>query len=203
MPVVRSVTLAVLAFALAACDRAPTEPTELLSPVPIQFDFLNGPDDLPNLFRYEGHVGFAIRDNEAQLLVRAGLPANIADLTVCGGTVPFQPVSIQTSGELQGVLHELRMGSDLRLTVFDLTNFSGICQSTPIGTGEGRAMYTDNDLNLSLTRGNSFGLRILGVVYDPGGQRYQLSAESRSVILPDGTFKPVLQRVHLVPVGAP
>ena len=63
-------------------------------------------------------------------------------------------------------------------------------------------MYTDNDGDVSLTRSNGF--RIIGVVYGAGGERHQLSAESRFVIPRDNeTFKTLVRSVNLVRVGAP
>ena len=65
------------------------------------------------------------------------------------------------------------------------------------------AIRTDNDLATSLTRTNSFGMRIQGVLQDAAGQSYRLNAESHDLIFPDLTFKRVVQNVHLKSVGGP
>ena len=200
MSAVHAVTLALLTVAVAACD-AP--PTAIAARAPVRLDFLNGPDDLPNVFRTATNAGFVIRDPSAGYIVIAGLPTPPSSLTLCGGTMPFQASSELTEGELKGVLHDLRMGSDLNVFVYQIAAFSGICASTPFASGTGHAIRTDNDLRTSLTRTNSFGMRIQGVVQDAAGQSYRVNAESHDLIFPDLTFKRVVENVHLNPVGGP
>ena len=117
--------------------------------------------------------------------------------------MPFQTSSEMTEGELSGVLHDLRMGSDLSVFVYQIAGFRGVCASTPFASGTGHAIRTDNDLLTSLTRTNSFGMRIQGVVQDAAGQSYRLNAELHDLIFPDGSFKRVVQNVNLHPVGRP
>jgi hypothetical protein len=196
MSAVRAITLALLT--VAACDRPPTAVTE--RPV-VNLDFLNGPEDLPNVFRTAANAGFTIRDPSTGYIAMAGLPTPPSSITLCGGTMPFQTSSELTEGELNGVLHDLRMGSDLNVVVYQIATFRGVCASTPFASGIGHAIRTDNDLLTSLTRTNSFGMRIQGVVQDAAGQTYRLDAESHDLILRDLTFKRVVQNVHLNPVG--
>ena len=198
MSAVHTVALALLA--VAACDRPPTTVVEL---PPAHLDFLNGPDDLPNVFRTAVSAGFSMRDPSTGYIVMAGLPTPPSSLTICGGTMPVQTSSEMTEGELSAVLHDLRMGSDLNVFVYQIATFRGICASTPFASGIGHAIRTDNDLNTSLTRTNSFGMRIQGVVQDAAGQSYRLNAELHDLIFPDLTFKRVVQNVHLHPVGSP
>jgi len=198
MSAVHTVALALLA--VAACDRPPTTVVEL---PPAHLDFLNGPDDLPNVFRTAVSAGFSMRDPSTGYIVMAGLPTPPSSLTICGGTMPVQTSSEMTEGELSGVLHDLRMGSDLNVFVYQIATFRGICASTPFASGIGHAIRTDNDLFTSLTRTNSFGMRIQGVVQDAAGQSYRLNAELHDLIFPDLTFKRVVQNVHLHPVGSP
>jgi hypothetical protein len=196
MSAVRAITLALLT--VAACDRPPTAVTER---PPVNLDFLNGPEDLPNVFRTAANAGFTIRDPSTGYIAMAGLPTPPSSITLCGGTMPFQTSSELTEGELNGVLHDLRMGSDLNVVVYQIATFRGVCASTPFASGIGHAIRTDNDLLTSLTRTNSFGMRIQGVVQDAAGQTYRLDAESHDLILRDLTFKRVVQNVHLNPVG--
>lgn len=200
MYAVHAVALALLTVAVAACD-AP--PTAVAGRPPVRLDFLNGPDDLPNVFRTATNAGFTIRDPSAGYIAMAGLPTPPSSITLCGGTMPFQTSSELTEGELQGVLHDLRMGSDLNVFVYRIAAFRGVCASTPFASGIGHAIRTDNDLVTSLTRTNSFGLRIQGTVQDAAGQSYRLNAELHDLIFPDLTFKRVVQNVHLNPVGGP
>jgi len=200
MSAVHAVTLALLTIAVAACDQ-PT--TAIVGPPAVHLDFLNGPDDLPNVFRTATNAGFAIRDPSTGYVVMAGLPTPPSSLTLCGGTIPFQTSSELTEGELSGVLHDLRMGSDLNIFVYQIATFRGVCGTTPFASGMGHAIRTDNDLATSLTRTNSFGMRIQGVVQDAAGQSYHLDAESHDLIFKDLTFKRVVENVHLNPIGGP
>ena len=200
MSAVHAVALALLTVAVTACDRPPTAIAE---PPRVHLDFLNGPDDLPNVFRTATNAGFAIGDPSTGYIAMAGLPTPPSSITRCGGTMPFQTSSEMTEGELKGVLHDLRMGSDLNVFVYQIATFRGVCASTPFASGIGHAIRTDNDLATSLTRTNSFGMRIQGVLQDAAGQSYRLNAESHDLIFPDLTFKRVVQNVHLNPVGDP
>ena len=137
MSAVHAVALALLTVAVAACDQPPTAVVEL---PPVRLDFLNGPDDLPNVFRTATNAGFAIRDPSTGYIAMAGLPTPPSAITLCGGTMPFQTSSEMTEGELKGVLHDLRMGSDLNVFVYQIATFRGVCASTPFASGIGRMM---------------------------------------------------------------
>ena len=200
MSAVHAVALALLTVTVAACDQAPTA---IAGRPPIRMDFLNGPDDLPNVFRTATNAGFSMRDPSTGYIAMAGLPTPPSSITRCGGTMPFQTSSELTEGELKDVLHDLRMGSDLNVFVYQIATFSGVCTSTPFASGIGHAIRTDNDLFTSLTRTNSFGMRIQGKLQDAAGQSYRLDAELHDLIFPDLTFKRVVQNVRLNPVGGP
>lgn len=200
MSAVHAVALALLTVAVAACDQPPTG---IAGRPPVNLDFLNGPDDLPNVFRTATNAGFTIRDPSTGYIAMAGLPTPPSSLTLCGGTVPFQTSSELTEGELKNVLHDLRMGSDLNVFVYQIATFRGVCASTPFASGMGHAIRTDNDLRTSLTRTNSFGMRIQGLLQDATGRSYRLNAELHDLIFQDLTFKRVVQNVNLHPVGGP
>ena len=200
MSAVHAIALALLTV-VAACDQPPT--AVIAERPPVSLDFLNGPDDLPNVFRTATNAGFTIRDPSTGYIAMAGLPTPPSSLTLCGGTMPFQSSSELTEGELKDVLHDLRMGSDLNVFVYQIATFRGVCASTPFASGIGHAIRTDNDLLTTLTRTNSFGMRIQGELQDAAGQSYRLNAESHDLIFPDLTFKRVVQNVQLHPVGGP
>lgn len=140
MSAVPAVALVLLTVA-AACDRLPTA---IAGRPPVRLNFLNGPDDLPNVFRTATNAGFAIRDPSTGYIVMAGLPTPPSSITLCGGTMPFQASSELTEGELKGVLHDLRMGSDLNVFVYQIATFRGVCASAPFATGIGHAIRTDD-----------------------------------------------------------
>jgi hypothetical protein len=139
MSAVHAVALALLTVAITACDQTPTAVIEV---PPANLDFLNGPDDLPNVFRTATNAGFAMRDPSTGYIVMAGLPTPPSSITLCGGTMPFQTSSEMTEGELSGVLHDLRMGSDLNMFVYLIAGFRGVCVSTPFASGTGHAIRT-------------------------------------------------------------
>jgi hypothetical protein len=199
MSTVHAVALALLTVAVA-CDRSPTA---IVGRPPVHMDFLNGPDDLPNVFRTATNAGFSMRDPSTGYIAMAGLPTPPTSLTFCGGTVSFQTSSELTEGQLKDVLHDLRIGSDLNVFIYQIATFRGVCASTPFASGIGHAIRTDNDLFTTFTRTNSFGLRMQGVVQDAAGQSYRLDAELHDLIFPDLSFKRVVQNVHLNPVGGP
>ena len=201
MSAVRTAALALLIVAVA-CDEPPTAIANRPAAV-VHRDFLNGPDDLPNVFRTATNAGFSMRDPSTGYIVMAGLPTPPSSLTFCGGTMSFQTSSELTEGELSDVLHDLRMGSDLNMFVYRIAGFAGVCASTPFATGIGHAIRTDNDLFTTFTRTNSFGLRIDGVVQDAAGQSYRVNAELHDLIFRDLTFKRVVQNVYVHPVGGP
>src|SRR5262245_10869005 len=90
MSAVHAAALALLTIAVAACDQQPTAVVELPRP---HLDFLNGPDDLPNVFRTATNAGFAMRDPSTGYIAMAGLPTPPSSITLCGGTMPFQTSS--------------------------------------------------------------------------------------------------------------
>lgn len=104
MSAVHAVALALLTVAVTACDQPPTAVVEV---PPANLDFLNGPDDLPNVFRTATNAGFAMRDPSTGYIVMAGLPTPPSSITLCGGTMPFQ-----TDG--QRSLHEPHADEQLR-----------------------------------------------------------------------------------------
>jgi len=199
MSAVHAALLALLTVAVA-CDRAPTA---VMARPAAHMDFLNGPDDLPNVFRTATNAGFSMRDPSTGYIAMAGLPNPPTSLTFCGGSVLFQTSSELTEGQLKDVLHDLRMGSDLNVFIYRIATFRGVCASTPFASGVGHAIRTDNDLFTTFTRTNSFGLRMQGTVQDAAGQSYHLDAELHDLIFPDFTAKRVVQNVHLNPVGGP
>ena len=89
MSAVHAVALTLLTVAVA-CDQPPTA---VVQRPPVQFDFLNGPDDLPNVFRTATNAGFSFRDPATGYIVMAGLPDPPTSLTLCGGTALFQTSS--------------------------------------------------------------------------------------------------------------
>jgi hypothetical protein len=163
-----------------------------------QFNFSNGPSNLPNVFRFEGTVGgTAVVDSRTDFVGIDGLPQNPADLAECGGTDEILNLAdFQVSGDLSGVFHLLAQ-AELNIQVYQLSTFVDICTSEPIAQGTGRLIINDNDAAVSGTRTNSFGYRLNGAVALADGSAAHLAAHSRFLIKEDGTFVHANSRVNL------
>jgi hypothetical protein len=196
MSAVHAVALALLTVAVTACDQPPTG---IAGRPPVNLDFLNGPDDLPNVFRTATNAGFTIRDPSTGYIAMAGLPTPPSSLTLCGGTVPFQDIIGADRGRVaECACTTVRMGSDLNVFVYQIATFPRRCgASTPFASGIGHAIRTDNDLRTSLTRTNSFGMRIQGVLQDGTASRIVSMQSPHDLIFQDLTFKRVVQNVNL------
>jgi hypothetical protein len=181
---------------LACTETLPTE-SHPGTPAP-QFNFSNGPSNLPNVFRFEGTVGgAAVVDPRTDLVAFDGLPENPADLAECGGTDEILNLAdFQISGDLSGVFHLLAQ-AELNIHVYRLSTFIDICASEPLAQGTGRLIIDDNDAGVSGTRTNSFGHRLNGPVTLAGGGDAHLAAHSRFQIMKDGTFHHVSSGVTL------
>src|SRR6266540_1761854 len=86
---------------LLACE----SPAPLASDTPgVQFDFMNGPSDLPNVFRGDSILLFVWADVATDLVIVVNAPAGgVHALVRCGGTLRPDPQPVQTVGELQDV----------------------------------------------------------------------------------------------------
>jgi hypothetical protein len=188
-----------LAALMPGCtEPLPTDPRRLLEASAPQLGTGNAPSSLPNVFRFEGTVGGAVvADPRTDLVVIDGLPADPADLEVCGGGEEiFNLADIQVSGDLTGVFHLLAQ-AELNIHVYRLSTFVDICTSAPLAQGRGRLIINDNDAGVSGSRINSFGHRLEGPVTLANGGAAHLAAHSRFLIKTDGTFVPVSSGVVL------
>jgi hypothetical protein len=182
-------------IAIACADTSPNGPKADQGSA--GFDFSNGPNDLPNVIRFEGEGGLGvIADPESDLLLLVGLPENPADAIDCGGGEPFDQVATQVVGIIKGVFKMLAKGEQ-HLHVYQLSTFTGFCSSVPLAQGTGRLIVNDNDAAVSGTRTNSFGASVTGPVTLASGGTASVSAHVRLLIQRDGTFREVSSGVQL------
>jgi hypothetical protein len=188
--------MAVLSAFSIACGDHPTSP-EAATAIP-QHNYSNGPDKLPNVFRFDGIVGGAVVvDEKTDLLVIDGLPDNPADASICGGTEEIANLAdFQVTGDLTGVFQVL-VQSELNIHVYRLSTFESICTSQPIAQGRGRLTINDNDAAGSGTRANTFGHRLTGSVTLSDGGMAHLTSYSRFLIDHNGTFQLVSSGAQL------
>lgn len=161
-----------------ACDIPTTPP----SPAP-QLNFLNGPDELPNVIRYEQGFAASILDPVSGLRAFAGLPAVPGSFVGCQvfgppftGTEQFQLHASQLIGDEPPFVY-LVNSNDVNVHVYRNVGFIGFCRSTVYAQGTGKLTMNDNDLTFSGERWNVWGGHIRGTVTIIGtGERAHLNA---------------------------
>src|SRR5438093_2416814 len=187
---------AAMLLVAAGCER----PTTAGSARSAQFDFMNGPADLPNVFRGDSVLLFVWSDvsNDLVIVVNAP-PGGVHALRRCGGALTPEPQPVQTVGEMQDVLRQLRLLRDVNIHVYSpvpspFRNFTDLCQLSPYGQGSGNLTSTDNDRQVSGNGADAFGFRAQGIVDLVSGGRARVRAESERMIAPDGTVTEILVR---------
>jgi hypothetical protein len=191
----RSLALAALIPVLFfACSDAAVGPEAAPAP---RLNFLNGPNELPNVFRYQTEFFTFIFDPQTGFIAVAGAPEDPRQAVPCGGTEPFAIVAVQETGVIQDVIHGLVVGPEVNLHVYDFATFTDACVSIPIAQGTGRVMYTDNDFFNTGPGANSWGFRMEGEVTLVSGEEANLVAHNRFIIWPNGEFRRIHRMVRL------
>lgn len=153
------------AVVFAGCESPPTEPAANEAP---QFDFMNGPDELSNVFRFERNYGLQIVDPTSGLRAFAGLPTVPSTFIGCRsfgfiGSDQLQLMGQQIVGA-EPPLVFLISEHNANLHVFKYQPFFGFCRSTVFARGTGRFIGNDNDLTFSGERWNVWGWHMTGDV---------------------------------------
>ncbi|HEX6007927.1 MAG TPA: hypothetical protein VFY80_08185 [Burkholderiales bacterium] len=169
-----------LVLASPACD-SPTVP-----PPDAQYNFMNGPETLPQVLRFGERYALGIIDPNTGLRVIAGLPANPASHIGCqvfgppfNGTEDFQVQSHQVIGTEPPFVQILNT-VDVNLHVYQNSTFNGFCRSTVYAQGTGKMVGTDNDLTASGERWNIWGWHMSGdVIVTATGETARLNAFNR------------------------
>jgi len=171
-----------------------------------QFDFMNGPADLPNVFRGDSVLLFVWADVASDLVIVVNAPSGgVHALRRCGGSLTPEPQPVQTVGEMQDVLRQVRLLRDVNIHLYSpvpvpFRNFMDLCQLTPFAQGTGALTSTDNDRHVTGNGANAFGFRAQGIVDLASGGSARVIAESERLIEPDGTLTEILvNNVMLVP----
>jgi hypothetical protein len=122
------------------------------------------------------------------------------------------PVLESVSGQFvetgKGAVVQLLKGSaPLELWRLDEdADLSGPCQDTdaqsaPWAVGTARAVRNDNDLDVTGTRTNAFGERLIGTASDAEGAVWHFSGHFRALITRDGEFRFLNENFTLAPGG--
>jgi len=194
--------VAALLFALA-CDKA--APVANDAPA-IRADFTNGPSDLPNVFRGDSVLLFVWADVASDFVIVVNAPTGgVHALRRCGGALTPEPQPVQTVGEMQDVLRQVRLLRDVNIHIYSpvpspFRNFMDLCQLSPYAQGSGTLTSTDNDRTVTGNGADAFGFRAQGIVDLASGGSARVLAESERLIAPDGTITAILvNNVRLVP----
>jgi len=84
-----------------------------------QFDFMNGPADLPNVFRGDSVLLFVWADVASDLVIVVNAPSGgVHALRRCGGSLTPEPQPVQTVGEMQDVLRQVRLLRDVNIHLY-------------------------------------------------------------------------------------
>lgn len=161
---------------------------------------MNGPSDLPNVFRFRDVWVFGIIDTKTDLWAFAGLPENVKQAVECenGTDDSYAVADIQLAGVRDEVIKAIIRNTDVTLNVYRFSTFEGICVSDPIATGRGTMKYHDNDLFwVPGDRRNTFGWWMGGPVTLTTGGSVNLMAHNLWYITPDGTLQRQFRQVIL------
>jgi hypothetical protein len=167
-------TVALAAISLA-CATDSTEPRKLVLRQP-QFTSQAAPSELPNVFRYNSESGFGVIDTESDLWAFAGFPYVASDGPRCGGSGAMDTFYFQEAGQLQGVIHQIAKGDNVRITVYRFSTFD--CNATPIATGTGSITWHDSDYFVTGKGTESYGVHINGTVTLASGGTATVHAHS-------------------------
>ncbi len=163
-----------------------------------QFDFMNGPADLPNVFRGDSVLLFVWADVSTDLVIAVNAPTGgVHTLRRCGGALTPEPQPVQTVGEMQDVLRQLRLLRDVNIHIYSpvpspFRNFMDLCQLSPFAQGTGTLTSTDNDRHVTGNGADAFGFRAQGIVDLVSGGSARVLAESQRLIAPDGAITEIL-----------
>jgi hypothetical protein len=181
-------------------------PTSTVGERTAHFDFMNGPADLPNVVRGDSVLLFLWADLSSNYVIVVNAPtAGVSALRRCGGPLTPELQPVQTVGEMQDVLRQVRLLRDVNIHLYSPAQpggtFADLCPLSPVAQGTGNLTSTDNDRTVTGHGADAFGFRAQGVVTFAGGGGARVTAESQRLIRPDGSCCEIL--VNNVTVHAP
>lgn len=200
-------TVTTLTLALSASLLACAEPTESNPvgdrPVPPP------PSMRAEISRFDLSDGFLLHTiPDLGITFTLGLVDPVSALPECGG----EPTLIATDTRgvdlnvflPKGPIHDaFRLQGTMVLYDAVIFDFADLCDLGSAEIGRGQAMFTntDNDLALYGGRADSFGGVITAVLDLVGGGKAKLLILTRGVVSPDGSFRQVVDRYELKPLG--
>jgi hypothetical protein len=200
-------TVATLPLALAAFLLACDDPTGSTAGDPAA---LPRPSLGAEISRFDLSDGFLLHTiPDLGITFTLGLVDPVTALPECGGEPRL--ISTDTRGSdlnvflPPGPIHdEFRLQGTMVLYDAVIFDFADLCELESAEIGRGLAMFTntDNDLVLAGGRADSFGGVITAVLDLVGGGKAKLTILTRGVVSPDGSFRQVVDRYELKPIGS-
>jgi hypothetical protein len=177
--------LALCIGTVAACDNTSiNEPAPGALP-PAQFNFMNGPNSLPQILRFESRVIAGWIDARRNTAVIIGAPLDPQQSRICGGSVRNQFMPMQFVGDLTTVVKQLLLDPDANVLAYDAiapTLEDALCGMTPAGRGTGLYMRRDNDFfGTHASRTNAFGEHVHATLIMADGSPGHLSGGIRGI----------------------
>lgn len=191
-----------LAAFLAGCDNpSPTSPAEPAAVPP--------PSLAAEVTRFDLSDGFLLHSIPSLgIAFTLGLVDPLTALPECGGEPTL--IATDTRGTSldvflpPGPIHD-RFHIQGTIVLYDavLIDFDEVCGLAPSEIGRGPATFTntDNDLALAGGRADSFGGVITAILDLVGGGKAKLTIVTRGVVSPDGSFRQIVERYQLTPIG--
>lgn len=191
-------SLLLVVFAAFGCADPATSPRPLKVPTDPVLATGAQPSELPNVIRFKDVIIFQIVDEKSGLIAAGGLPDNLRESDICGGTAEahFGVVEVQWVGLQQAIIKAQARGEG-NLDVYDLATFTDFCADAPIAHGTGTIAGHTNDLFMTSGRAFLFGFSMQGTVTLASGGTAQLSANVLEQISASGEFRPTVSQVRL------
>ena len=174
----------------------------LATAAPAGASFANGPQDPPGpVQRLEVPFVVSYVDADAGLVALGGPPPEQGcfEMGFEEHLADAQEVLLP-NGVIVGVLHD----ADQPMQVYAASSIEEICEAVIAGgslellaSGTVRVVATDNDLEVSLTRTNSFGHHATGRLFTPEGDACRFRGVARAQITRDGEFRLLKEDVVL------
>jgi hypothetical protein len=197
-----TLSLTLASVVLLACDD-PTGSTSAGDPAALPRPSLGA-----EITRFDFSDGFLLHTiPDLGITFTLGLVDPVTALPECGGEPTL--IATDTRGtDLNvflppGPIHD-RFRIEGTMVLYDgvTLDFADLCDmSTEIGRGPASFTNTDNDLALAGGRADSFGGVITAILDLVGGGKAKLTIVLRGVVSPDGSFRQIVQRYELKPIG--
>lgn len=185
----------------AAADELTTAPVEQTT------GFINGPEMLPQVLRFDSRTILGWRDVVSGLGIIIGAPANPRAHVACGGTERSEFMHMQFVGnveefaEFDELFKQLAMDQTANVLVYDVltpTLVESLCGEVPAATGVGFFLRTDNDFFGAAGRANAASQRVHAEVELTGGGDAVVVASLFIRGAPDGTLVSVDSSIRLI-----